>query len=262
MTSRRASTRSSASSCAPAMPSRGSSGSGSRAHTRRTSVHLWSRPSPSAARSASTSTCRSSRAPRGSSRRCAARTPASGTWRSSTGCATQCRTSPSAPTSSSASPARPRRTSPRRSRSSRRSGFDSAFTFVYSPRAGTEAADYGRAGPRGRQARSDGAARRRRAARRLRAEHLAGRAGRGGPRRGAEPHRLRRSSAAERVGTRRSTSRGCRSPATSSRSRSRRRRPPRCGGASARRLRPDAGACGTIGTRSARSRHPCVADRR
>ena len=31
-------------------------------------------------------------------------------------------------------------------------GFDSAFTFVYSPRAGTEAADDGRAGPRGRQA--------------------------------------------------------------------------------------------------------------
>ena len=76
---RRTSIRSSASSCAPVMPSRGSSGSGSRARTRRTSVHPWSRPSPSAAPSASTFTCRSSPAPRGSSRRCAARTPASDT---------------------------------------------------------------------------------------------------------------------------------------------------------------------------------------
>ena len=45
-------------------------------------------------------------------------------------------------------------------------GFDSAFTFVYSPRAGTEAAAMRRPGARGRQARADGAARGGRTARR------------------------------------------------------------------------------------------------
>ena len=44
------------------------------------------------------------------------------------------------PTSSSAFPARPRTTSARRSTVVEEVGFDSAFTFVYSPRAGTEAA--------------------------------------------------------------------------------------------------------------------------
>ena len=48
---------------------------------------------------------------------------------------------PSPPTSSSASPARPRRTSRPRSTSWRRSRFATAFTFQYSKRPGTPAAD-------------------------------------------------------------------------------------------------------------------------
>ncbi len=55
-------------------------------------------------------------------------------------CARRSPTSRSAPTSSSASRARPRPTSQRRSKWSKEIGYDSAFTFVYSPRAGTEAA--------------------------------------------------------------------------------------------------------------------------
>ncbi len=58
-------------------------------------------------------------------------------------------TSPCRPTSSSGSPARPRTTSPRRSRWSRRRGFDSAFMFQYSPRPGTRAAAFDDAGPQG-----------------------------------------------------------------------------------------------------------------
>ena len=53
-------------------------------------------------------------------------------------------TSPSPPTSSSASPARPTTTSRARSRWSPRPRYDSAYTFVFSPRPGTEAAEHGR----------------------------------------------------------------------------------------------------------------------
>ena len=49
-------------------------------------------------------------------------------------------TSRSPPTSSSASRARPTTTSRARSRSSTRRGYDAAYTFVFSPRPGTEAA--------------------------------------------------------------------------------------------------------------------------
>ena len=48
---------------------------------------------------------------------------------------------PSPPTSSSASPARPTTTSSARSRWWPRPSYDSAYTFIYSPRPGTEAAD-------------------------------------------------------------------------------------------------------------------------
>ena len=47
---------------------------------------------------------------------------------------------PSPPTSSSASPARPTTTSSARSRSSPRPQYDTAYTFIFSPRPGTEAA--------------------------------------------------------------------------------------------------------------------------
>ena len=60
--------------------------------------------------------------------------------RSSPSCATRFPASRSAPTSSSGSPARRRTTSGRRWRSSRQVRYDSAFTFIYSPRQGTEAA--------------------------------------------------------------------------------------------------------------------------
>ncbi len=64
---------------------RASSGSASRARTRRTSAIRSSRRWPSARACASTSTCPRSRARRGSSRRCGARTTASGTSGSSSG---------------------------------------------------------------------------------------------------------------------------------------------------------------------------------
>ena len=75
-----------------------------------------------------------------SSRRCAAPTRASATSSSSPACAPRSPTSPSARTSSSASRARPRTTSAQTLEVVEEVGFDSAFTFVYSPRHGTEAA--------------------------------------------------------------------------------------------------------------------------
>ena len=65
----------------------------------------------------------------------------SATSGSSTGCGPRCRTPRSPPTSSSASPARPRPTSSRPSTSSAPARFASAFTFQYSKRPGTPAAD-------------------------------------------------------------------------------------------------------------------------
>ncbi len=71
---------------------------------------------------------------------CAGPTPRRGTSRSSTSFAPRSPISRSGQTSSSASPARRRTTSSGRSRVVEAVGYDSAFTFVYSPRAGTEAA--------------------------------------------------------------------------------------------------------------------------
>ncbi len=65
--------------------------------------------------------------------------------------------------------------------------YDSAFTFIYSPRHGTEAATLPDQIPDERQARAAGAARRRGAADRGREERRARRLGGGGARRGPEP---------------------------------------------------------------------------
>ena len=131
-------------------------------------------------------------------------------------------------------------------------GFDSAFTFVYSPRAGTEAAVDARPGPGGRQARAHGAARRGRPARRVGPQRGAGRPRRGGARRGAEPDRSDASpwpDATEHDGQLR---RRARNRAISSRSRSSARRRRRCVDASAPAWPRDAAL---RVERSARTRH-------
>ena len=77
----------------------------------------------------------------------------------------------------------------RRSRWWRRSRYDSAFTFVYSPRAGTEAAAMTGSGAARGEDRADGAPRRDDPADRARAEPRAHRPRRGGARRGLVAHR-------------------------------------------------------------------------
>ena len=73
-------------------------------------------------------------------------------------------------------------------------GFDGAFTFVYSPRQGTDAAAMPEQVRRGGQARADRAPDRGRAALGARAERGAGGADRGSARRRVEPHRRDRPS--------------------------------------------------------------------
>ena len=90
----------------------------------------------------------------GAARRCAAPTARRSTSASSSGSAPRCRTRRSPPTSSSASPARPRRTSRRRSTSSAQARFSGAFTFQYSKRPGTPAADDARPGAARRSSRT------------------------------------------------------------------------------------------------------------
>ena len=85
-------------------------------------------------------------------RRCAGRTGRSATSASSTGSAPRCRTPRSPPTSSSASRARPRTTSRRRCDVVREARFAGAFTFQYSKRPGTPAADAARPGAEGGRA--------------------------------------------------------------------------------------------------------------
>ena len=77
----------------------------------------------------------------GAARRCGAPTARRSTSASSSGSAPRCPTPRSPPTSSSASPARPRRTSRRPSTSCARRASPAAFTFQYSKRPGTPAAD-------------------------------------------------------------------------------------------------------------------------
>ena len=86
-------------------------------------------------------TCRCSPAPTGCCGRCAGPTAPSATSASSTASARPSRTPPSPPTSSSGSPARPRRTSRPRSTWCAQARFASAFTFQYSKRPGTPAAE-------------------------------------------------------------------------------------------------------------------------
>ena len=93
------------------------------------------------ARCASTCTCRCSRAATARWRACTAATPRRATSSGSRRPAPRSRTSRSPPTSSSASPARPTTTSSARSRSSTTPRYDAAYTFVFSPRPGTEAAE-------------------------------------------------------------------------------------------------------------------------
>ena len=91
-------------------------------------------------RSASTCTCRSSRA---TTRCCggwAASTPPTRTCAWSSGCARRSRASASRRTSSSGSAARPRRSSRRRWRCCARSASTSVFAAAFSPRPGTPAA--------------------------------------------------------------------------------------------------------------------------
>ncbi len=95
---------------------------------------------PRRPRCASTSTCRSRPAATARSPPCTAATPPSATSSGSPRRAPPSPTSPSPPTSSSASRARPTTTSSARSRSSPSRAYDSAYTFIFSPRPGTEAA--------------------------------------------------------------------------------------------------------------------------
>ena len=71
-------------------------------------------------------------------------------------------------------------------------GYDGAFTFIYSPRRGTEAATLRRPGAARRQARADGAPGRGGAEPRARARPALRRPHDRGARRGPEPHRRRR----------------------------------------------------------------------
>ena len=66
--------------CGRSMRSRGSSGFATPARTRRTCAKTWSARTPSWRACVSTSTCRCSRARRGSSRRCGERMTAAATW--------------------------------------------------------------------------------------------------------------------------------------------------------------------------------------
>ena len=92
-------------------------------------------------------------------------------------------------------------------------GYDHAFTFVYSPRRGTEAARDGRPGARGRQARAHRAAGRPRPApRRARATPALVGTRAGGAGRGPEPHRPEPCCAGAPAATRPLTSRATRRP--------------------------------------------------
>ena len=92
-------------------------------------------------RCASTSTCRCRRGATACSPPCTGATPPSATSRGSARPGPAWPTWPSPPTSSWASPARPTTTSSAPSRWSAEAGYDSAYTFIYSPRPGTEAAE-------------------------------------------------------------------------------------------------------------------------
>ena len=130
----------------------------------------------------------------------------------------------SPPTSSSASPARRTATSTTPAALVEEVGFDGAFTFVYSPRSGTEAAAMPDQVPDDAEARAHRATRRGRPARRGRAKRPARGPRRGGARRGQRAAPTSRCSAGALVATRPSTSPDRRTPASWCRSVSRRPR--------------------------------------
>ena len=107
-------------------------------------------------------------------------------------------------------------------------GYDGAFTFIFSPRRGTEAAELPDQVPHPGQGRADGAARRDRAAPCGRAGAALRRAHARGARRGPVAHTTRRGCAAARATTRSSTSQAWRARRARARSTSRRRRARRC----------------------------------
>ena len=92
-------------------------------------------------------------------------------------------------------------------------GYDGAFTFIFSPRRGTEAADAGGPRPARGEGRAHAAAGRGRPAPRARARPALRRAHGGGARRGDLAHRRRAACAAARATTRSSTSPASRSRA-------------------------------------------------
>ena len=121
--------------------SRAWSGSGSPRRTRGTSPTTSSRRWPRRPTSCRSCTCRSSRARTRCCGPCAAPTGGTSTWPSSTGSAPPCPRRRSPPTSSSASPARPSSDFCDTLDVVRRARFAGAFTFQYSIRPGTPAAE-------------------------------------------------------------------------------------------------------------------------
>ena len=147
--------RRSASCCAPAARSRAWSGCGSPRRTRREFTDdVIAAMAETPERDAAAAHAAAVRLRPGAARRCAAPTGRRSTSASSTGSAPRCRTRRSPPTSSSASRARPRRTSQATLDVVREARFAGAFTFQYSKRPGTPAADAARPGAARRSSRS------------------------------------------------------------------------------------------------------------
>ena len=191
------------------------------------------RPRGAAEPSASTSTCRCSPAARGSSRRCAAPTTAS---RYMDRVALIREHVPDCALTTDIIVGFPGETEADFEETlevAEEVGYDGAFTFIYSPRRGTEAADaHRRLRPARGGGRAHGAARRGRPAPRARARPAVRRPHARRPRRGHLAHRRQPRSAAAPATTRSSTSTASRRRARSSRSRSppprARRSPARC----------------------------------
>ena len=118
-----------------------------------------------------------------------------------------CRTARSPPTSSSGFPGETEEDFEETLEVVEHVRYDSAFTFIFSPRRGTEAADAAGPDPARGQARAHGAAGRGGAAARHRARAALRRPDDGRAGRGAVAHRPDRACAAARATTRRSTSR-------------------------------------------------------
>ena len=207
-----------------------------------------------------------SRARRASSRRCGERTTATATSASSTRLRARDPRSRARHRSHRRVPGRDRgRLRARRSSLVDEVRFDSAFTFIYSPRAGHRGRGAARPGARRRSSTSASSDSSRRCSA-IAAERnaRAGRSRRGGARRGPEPDRPVRSCAGARGGTRRSTSRARPPPGELVDvvdRRARRRR--RSAGARRRSSPPDAPRMHTLDTvRDTRVRIPAIRSQR